>query len=260
MPHIDQHPPGAFCWIELGTSDQAAAKNFYGTLFGWSANDMPMGPEGVYTIFQLEGRDAAAGYTLHPERQKGVPPHWMLYIGVANADESAARAAELGAKLLMPPFDVFDAGRMAVVQDPKGAAFCLWQPKGSKGIGIEGVDGTLCWADLMTPDPLHDRQFYADLFGWQVTPGPDDPHGYLHIKNGERFIGGMPPGALQPGVPPHWLIYLLVSNCDASADKAKSLGAHIVFGPSTMGGVGRWAVVADPQGAIFAIFQPLPHD
>jgi len=259
MPAIDKYPPGAFVWVELGTTDQAAAKNFYASLFGWNANDMPMGPGDYYTIFRLDGRDAAAAYTLNPERSGGAPPHWMLYISVASADDAAARAAQVGGKVVAPPFDVFDAGRMAVVQDPTGATFSLWQPKANQGIGIAGVDGTLCWADLMTADILRARQFYADLFGWEIAPGQNDPSGYLHIKNGEAFIGGIPPAGLQPGVPPHWLLYFLASDCDGAAAKAKSSGAKIHYGPTTMEGVGRWAVAADPQGAVFAIFQPLPH-
>jgi hypothetical protein len=260
MPNIDRHPAGAFVWVELGTTDQAAAKNFYTSLFGWSPNDMPMGPGEYYTIFKLEDRDTAAAYTLHPDRSGGAPPHWMLYISVVSADDSAARATQAGGTVLAPPFDVFDAGRMAVVQDPTGATFSLWQPKANQGVGIAGVDGTLCWADLLTRDVPRARQFYSDLFGWEIAPGQHDPSGYLHIKNGEAFIGGMPPVGPQPGVPPHWLLYFLTSDCDASAEKAKSSGASVHYGPTTMEGVGRWAIVADPQGAVFALFQPLPHE
>ena len=259
MPNIDKHPAGAFCWVELGTPDQAAAKTFYSSLFGWNANDMPMGPDEHYTIFRLQERDAAAGYTLRPERSPGVPPHWMPYIAVSSADEAAARAEQAGGKVLAQPFDVFDAGRMAVVQDPTGAIFSLWQPKSNQGIGIAGADGTLCWVDLVTGDAERARRFYSDVFHWQIMPGENDPSGYLHIKNGEAFIGGIPPAGPQPGVPPHWLLYFLTSNCDASVDKAKSLGARILYGPETMKNVGRWAVVADPQGAVFAVFQPVPH-
>jgi predicted enzyme related to lactoylglutathione lyase len=259
MPHIDKYPAGAFVWVELGTTDQAAAKNFYSALFGWNANDMPMGPDEYYTIFRLDGRDAAAGYTLNAERSGGAPPHWMLYISTSSADDSAARAAQAGGTVLAPPFDVFDAGRMAVVQDPTGATFSLWQPKANQGIGIAGVDGTLCWADLMTGDTARAKQFYEDLFGWAITPGEKDPSGYLHIKNGETFIGGLPPAGLQPGVPPHWLLYFLVSDADAAAAKAQSLGARVYYGPTTMEGVGRWSVISDPQGAVLALFQPLPH-
>jgi predicted enzyme related to lactoylglutathione lyase len=259
MPNIDRYPSGAFVWVELGTTDQAAAKNFYAVLFGWQAHDMPMGPTEYYTIFRLEGRDAAAAYTLSPARSGGAPPHWMLYISVASADDAAARAAQAGGKVLAGPFDVMDAGRMAVVQDPTGAVFSMWEPKANQGLGIAGVDGTLCWADLMTTDAARARQFYADLFGWEIAAAPKDPSGYLHIKNGEAFIGGIPPVGPQAGVPSHWLLYFLASDCDGASAKAKSLGANIYYGPTTMEGVGRWAVVADPQGAAFAIFQPLPH-
>jgi uncharacterized protein len=258
MPNVDNHPAGEFCWVELGTTDQTAAKTFYTTLFGWTPNDMPMGPGEVYTIFRLEGRDAAAGYQLNPERQPGVPPHWLIYIAVTNADEAAARVTQAGGKVVVPPFDVSDAGRMSVVQDPTGATFSVWQPNKNQGIGIEGVDGTFCWADLMTPDAQRAGKFYAEVFGWQFSPGEQHPD-YLHIKNGEKFIGGVPVGSLQPGVPPHWLLYFQTSNCDASAAKATGLGARIYYGPTTMEGVGRWAVGSDPQGAVFSLFQPMPR-
>src|SRR5205823_8815558 len=128
MPNIEKHTPGSFCWIELGTTDQNAAKNFYGKLFGWEANDMPMGPNGVYTIFKLGGRDAGAAYSLREEqRSAGVPPHWMLYVAVESADDSAKRAGKLGGKVVMDAFDVSDLGRMAVIQDPAGAMFSVWQ-------------------------------------------------------------------------------------------------------------------------------------
>jgi len=259
MPNIDTHPPGDFTWVELGTNNQSAAKDFYTGLFGWQADDIPMGPGESYTIFRLKGRDTAAAYTLKPEMSGGAPPHWMPYIAVKSADESAARAGQIGGKVVSPSFDVFDAGRMAVVQDPTGATFCLWQAKNNPGIGIAGVDGTLCWADLITTDIPKARQFYAALFAWHLSTRPHDPSGYLHIKNGETFIGGIPPTGPQPGVPSHWLLYFQASDCDAAAAKATSLGAKIFFGPETMPGVGRWAVMADPQGAVFAIFQPLPH-
>jgi uncharacterized protein len=259
MPNIDKHQPGSFCWIELATTDQNAAKKFYSGLFGWEVNDMPMGPEGVYTIFRLDGRDAAAGYTLRPD-QKGVPPNWTLYISVDNADAAAALAAKAGGKIFAPAFDVMDAGRMAVVADPTGAIFCVWQPMRNKGIGIAGVDGTLCWADLSTPDPERARKFYTDMFGWKISDDTDDdpPSGYVHIQNGEEFIGGIPPVKhRQPGTPAHWMPYFYASNCDSTAAKAKQLGARFYMEPMTMENVGRFGVLADPQGAVFSIFQPM---
>lgn len=258
MPHIDAHQPGEFSWIELSTTDQTAAKSFYSNLFGWAIDDMPMGPTEVYTIFKLENREAAAGYTMSAaERQQGVPPHWNLYISVQSADDAGNKASQLGGKVLAPAFDVMDAGRMAVIQDPTGGVFCAWQAKNSQGTGITGVDGTLCWADLSTPDPEGARKFYADMFGWKIFPGEKDPSGYLHIQNGKDFIGGIPPaGDRNPQIPAHWLPYFLVSNVDAIAGKAKDRGAAVHLAPLDIENVGRMAVLADPQGAVFAIFTP----
>jgi uncharacterized protein len=257
MTNIDKHPAGSFCWIELATTDQSAAKHFYAALFGWTPNDMPMGPGEFYTIFRLNGRDAAAGYTLRPDqRTQHVPPNWMLYIQVDNVDASAAKVQPLGGTTILAPFDVMDAGRMSVIQDPTGAYFCLWQPKKNAGIGIGHVHGTLCWADLCTSDPQAATKFYSGLLGWKFEAGENDKSGYLHIKNGEHFIGGMPPAKhLQPGVPPHWLAYFLADDVDATANKAKEMGAKLYLPPMSVEGVGRMSIVADPQGAVFAIFK-----
>jgi predicted enzyme related to lactoylglutathione lyase len=257
MANIENNPPGSFCWVELATTDQSAAKNFYGSLLGWSVADMPMGPGDFYSIFKLEGRDTGAAYTLRKDqRERGVPPHWMVYVAVESADKAAAKADELGGKILAPAFDVFDAGRMAVLQDPTGAIFCVWQAKKNKGIGIGGVEGTFCWADLSTPNPESAGKFYSGLFGWKIAPGEHDTSGYLHIKNGEHFIGGVPPAKhYNPQMPPHWLIYFYVSDVDATAAKASKAGAKLYLPPMTIENVGRMSVIADPQGAAFSIFK-----
>ena len=257
MAIIEKHAPGSFCWIELATTDQAAAKTFYSALFNWTPNDFPMGPGDLYTIFQLDGRDAAAGYTLRPDqRAEGVPPHWMLYVLVESADDAAARAEKLGGKVLAPAFDVMTVGRMAVLQDPTGPVFTVWQAKSHSGIGIAGVPGTLCWADLNSPDPARAQEFYSALFGWKISAGEHDKSGYLHIQNGEAFIGGVMPAQHQnPQVPPHWLIYFQVADVDATVAQAKERGGKVCLEPTSMEGVGRFAVVADPQNAAFAVFK-----
>jgi uncharacterized protein len=254
MATVATHSPGSFCWIELGTTDQDAAKQFYGSLFGWAAVDNPIGPSEVYTLFNLEGRNTAGCYTLGPDkRAQGVPPHWLLYVSTVDADATAAKAAPAGGNVVVPPFDVMEFGRMAVIQDPTGAVLAIWQSKTHPGTGIEGVPGTLCWADLMTPDQSGAGKFYKELFGWQTEPGDT---GYLHIKNGDKYIGGIPPAEHRsPNAPPHWLLYFQVNDCDASTAKAEQSGAKIYAPPMTMEGVGRWSVAADPQGAVFALFQ-----
>jgi uncharacterized protein len=261
MPNIEKHAPGSFCWIELATTDQNAAKNFYGKLFGWEANDSPIGENEFYTIFKLNGRDAAAAYTMRPEQQSaGVPPNWLLYVAVDSADASAKRAAELGGKICMEPFDVMDFGRMAIIQDPTAAAFAIWESKTHIGTRITQEKGTLCWADLSTPDVEKASSFYSQLFGWKLEKGQNDPSGYLHIKNGENFIGGVPPAQYRdPNTPAHWLVYFEIANCDTTTATARQLGAKAYVDPTTMENVGRWSVLADPQGAVFAAFQGMPQ-
>lgn len=257
MSTTDQHPAGNFVWLELATTDQAAAKNFYSTLFGWQAQDMPMGPDAVYTMFRLNGRDAAGGFQVS-EQERGIPPHWQLYIAVENVDDSATRAAELGAKLIQPPMDIPNVGRMAVLQDPTGAMISLFQPGNHKGMGIVGEPGAYCWADLQTRDRDAGIRFYSALLGWEFLPGKDkDPNGYLHIRNGEQFIGGLPEQrTMPPHVPAHWLPYIQTTDCAGLTERAKELGANILVPPMTIEGQLHFSVIADPQGAVFALFQP----
>jgi predicted enzyme related to lactoylglutathione lyase len=259
MPNIENHANGSFCWIELATSDQSASKQFYGPLFGWESAEFPMGPEGVYVIFRIEGRDVAGCYAIDANMQShGVPPHWMPYVQVANADETVAKATSNGGSVIAGPMDVFNMGRMAVLQDPTGAHFSIWQPMSHKGTLITGVPGTHCWADLSTSDADRAQDFYQKVFGWEIAAGEHDSSGYLHIKNGQDFIGGIPPAKYRnPNAPPHWMLYFLVASCDASAAKAKELGAKFHMEPSTMENVGRMAVFADPQGAVSALFEPM---
>src|ERR1700722_6295554 len=169
MPHVEKHAPGSFSWVELATNDQAAAKQFYGSLLGWDPVDYPMGPENFYTMFKIDGKDAAACFTL-ASHESSVPPHWQLYVSVESADDAAARVLTLGGKIIEGPFDVQTFGRMAVIQDPTGAIFAVWQPKTHIGTRIPGVNGTLCWADLSTPDVETAKAFYEKLFGWQLVP------------------------------------------------------------------------------------------
>src|SRR6185295_5101753 len=186
MPNVESHAPGNFCWVELGTTDQAAAKKFYQTLFGWDSTDQPTGPDETYTMFKKGGQDVAAGYRLRPD-QKGVPPNWQVYVSVASADDAVAKAKDLGAKVLAPPFDVFDAGRMAVVQDPTGAVFAVWEAKRNKGLGVIDEPGAFCWAELMARDLPRATTFYKSLFGWGTKGDPR----YTEWTLGGRSIGGM---------------------------------------------------------------------
>ena len=252
---ISNAKPGTFCWFELATSDQAAAKKFYGGLFGWTANDVPMGPGAFYTMFQLRGRNAGAAYTLGPEEaRQGVPPHWGTYVAVANADETTAKAKTLGATVLAGPLDVADHGRMAVLRDPAGAVISVWQAKQHQGVGVWGEVGAFCWSELLTRDTTAATKFYTALFGWKtkVTEGAGFP--YTHWQNDGADIGGMMAIMEQWGpMPPCWVNYVQVQNCDQTAAKATSLGGKVCMPPTDIPNTGRFAMLQDPQGAMLSV-------
>ncbi len=253
MGERTEHTPGTFSWVDLSTSDQDAAKAFYGELLGWEAQDLPVGDDAVYSMMNVDGR-AVAAISSQPaaQRDAGVPPAWNNYVTVADADATAARAQELGANVHAPPFDVMAAGRMAVIQDPQGAFFMIWQPRDHIGAALVNAPGALCWNELASPDLDASSGFYGELFGWTLSPMEGSPDPYLVILNGERANGGVRPLA-PPGVPPHWLAYFAVEDLDASLAKAGELGGTTLFGPQDIG-VATIAAVQDPQGAVFALY------
>lgn len=249
MTEVTRHEPGSFCWVELATTDGEAAKKFYGSLFGWGAEDSPAGPDMIYTMLKKKGKSVGALYTMRPD-QKGMPPNWMTYVTVASADEAAKKAKDLGGNVVMGAFDVMDVGRMAVIADPQGAMFSLWQPK--KHIGAEVIDepNAMSWCELQTTDTEAAKRFYTGLFGWGTKVGGD----YTEWQNEGKSIGGMMKIAKEWGpVPPNWLVYFSVEDCDAMAKKAGDLGGGAIVPPSDIPNTGRFSVLRDPQGAVFAI-------
>jgi predicted enzyme related to lactoylglutathione lyase len=256
MPETRVLAPGTFCWCEVGTADAAAAKKFYGELFGWTTTDVPAGDAGTYTMIRLDGRDVGGLYELSKEmREQGVPPHWLAYVKVASADATAAKAGELGGRVVMGPFDVMTAGRMAVVQDPTGGTFALWQPKEHAGAGAMGEVGSPCWHELISTDKAEAGAFYAALLSWQMESflGAMD---YTIFKQEEKSVAGLMQRTEEMGeVPSHWMIYFAVEDCDASAEKAARLGGEVCVPPTDIPQVGRFAVLADPGGAMFAVIR-----
>jgi hypothetical protein len=257
---VSSHAPGTFSWPELATIDQKAGVAFYRALFGWDLDDQPMGSGDTYSMFQMRGRPIGAAYTMRPqERQSGAPPHWNAYVTVANVDEAAKKAESLGAKVFAPPFDVTDSGRMAVLQDPTGAVFQVWQPNKHIGAMILNEPGALCWTELSTRDMQAAETFYTKLFGWIPKHSPaGSPMPYTEFNvGGTTGIGMMPmPEQVPAFAPSYWMPYFQVADADASAAKAKTLGANLIVPPHDIPNVGRFAVIADPQGAVFAVFTP----
>lgn len=250
MPNFDSHVPGSFCWIELATSDASAAKSFYMSFFHWTVQENSMGEMGIYYIFQKEGRDCAAMYQIGAQ-QEGMPPNWMSYVAVASADATAEKAKSLGGKVFMEPFDVNDLGRMAVMADPQGAMFSIWEPKANSGLRVRDEVNTLCWNELSARDVESSKKFYPALFGWRMKESPE----YTEWHLGEHAVGGMLKSEAPDFVPPHWLPYFAVDDCDGALARAQALGGSSIFGPMDIPNVGRFAVVGDPQGAPFAIIK-----
>ena len=260
MSEFSSHVPGTFCWPELATTDQKGAVAFYRALFGWDVDDQPIGPTETYSMFKMRGLEVGAAYSMRAEeQQQGVPPHWGSYVSVASADESVTRAQDLGAKVLAPPFDVMDVGRMAVLQDPTGAVFSVWQPKNHIGARILGEPGALCWTELATHDTKAAETFYTQLFGWKAKTGGEGSQAYTEFSvQGTSPTAGMMQidarwGAAWGDVPPYWIPYFEVSDCDEAVTKVKELGGRVNVPPTDIPKVGRFAVPADPQGAVFSI-------
>jgi predicted enzyme related to lactoylglutathione lyase len=253
MGERTQYAPGTFSWTDLTTTDPDAARAFYGALFGWEADDTPMGEGAVYSMMKV-GDAHVAAISPQPEAQReaGAPPVWNSYVTVASADDAAARAAELGATVHAPPFDVFDAGRMAVIQDPQGAFFEVWEPRQNIGAGLVNAPGALVWNELASNDLAGSRAFYSGLFGWTIEQFPGSEQVYLAIRNGEANNGGMREET-PPDIPPHWLVYFGVDDLAAALDRVRELGGAVHAGPIDIQ-MAKIAIVADPQGASFALY------
>jgi hypothetical protein len=256
MAEVTRYDHGTLSWAELATTDPAAAKKFYSGLFGWSFVDSPMGPgpEDIYTRAQIGGKDVGALYPMRPEqRRQGIPSNWLAYVTVTSADEAAGRARSLGGTVIAEPFDVMTLGRMAMLQDPAGAMFAVWQAMDHIGAQRSGEPGTFCWMELLTRDTAKAAKFYAELFGWNPKAATFDSS-YTEFCRGEVPAGGMMAISKEMGdIPPNWGIYWQVADTDAAAAKAKALGATIRIGPQDIPSVGRFAVIQDPQGAMFSI-------
>jgi predicted enzyme related to lactoylglutathione lyase len=250
---ISSYAPGSFCWADLMTKDTAAAKNFYAEMFGWTSMDVPAA-DGIYTILKADGDDVAGMMPARP----GMPNCWNVHFSVTSADAMAEAVVRTGGEVLNGPFDAMDAGRMAVVQDPQGAVFCLWEPRKHIGATYGGALGRVVWPELATTDAAGAATFYKGLFGWGSKPETGvESAVYTEWTNGGKSIGGMMPmnGPQWAGIPPHWNSYITVADCDERAAKAVELGSQLYVPPTDIPNVGRFAVVADPQRAVFCIIQ-----
>ena len=252
MGERTEYQHGTFSWADLTTTDQDAAKRFYGELFGWELTDNDVGEGIYYTMARLDGKEVAA-ISPQPEQQRdaGVPPTWNSYVTVDSADEALKKAKELGAQVHADAFDVMDVGRMGVVQDPQGAFILVWEPKSHIGASLVNAPGAMAWNELATPDLDGSSEFYSELFGWETEP-VEGPTPYRMIKLGD----GHPNGGMreaQENEPTYWLVYFGADDIGATVKKAEELGGNALVPPTDIG-MGQIAVLQDPQGAVFALF------
>jgi len=257
MPEKTTHAPGTFCWVDLGTPDQDAAGEFYGALFGWTLKEDENAEQtGGYRTAQLDGKAVGGVMKLMME---GQPPAWLNYVCVEDADATVARAREAGAQVFAEPMSVLDYGRMAVLADPTGAAFGIWQPGVHTGAGVVSEPNAMSWSELGTRDPETAKRFYADVFGWSYEDKEYEGTGtYTAIVLGEETVGGLLDitDRVPAEVPAHWLVYFAVEDADATIAIAKERGGEVPSGPFDIPEVGRIAVLKDPWGAFFAVIQP----
>ena len=281
MPERDGYIPGVPCWVDTAHPDPEAALPFYRGLFGWEFEQvMPEGAEGQYFIGRIRGGDVAGLGSAPP----GAPPiaTWNTYVWVDRADETAAKARDAGGSVVAEPFDVMDAGRMAVLTDPEGAAFCVWEARNQKGAKVVNEHGSLNFNGLATRDPEAAQTFYGAVFGWKTLTLPSGVMWTLpgygdHLEESTPGLReqmtqmGAPDGfidvvaALTPvadddtETPAHWSVTFAVDDADAAAAKARELGGEVLEGPVDA----PWtlmAVIKDPQGAIFIASQFVPEN
>ncbi len=282
MLERDGYIPGVPCWIDTSQPDPDAAVAFYRGLFGWEFEDvMPPGSPGKYFIARLRGGDVAAVGS-QPE---GGPPAavWNTYVWVQSADEAASKVRSAGGRVLTEPFDVMEAGRMAVFTDPEGAAFCVWQAKQHKGARIVNEPGSLNFNTLNTRDPEGAKAFYGSVFGWETLnpgggaemwrlPGYGDflersdpelrkrmaetgaPEGFEDVVASLNQIADD-----QPDVLANWSVTFGVEDADATAARAAELGGRVLVAPFDGPWV-RMSVIADPQGATFTASKFVPEN
>lgn len=255
MPEIQTHPAGTFCWVDLATTDAQAATAFYTGLFGWIAQDLPTDRGIPYTMLFKGAKRVTALFPLGPDM--GYHPHWQGYIAVDDLDAAANSAVATGGALLMPPMDVMQAGRMAFIRDPGGAAVGLWQAREHKGAELLNESGAQCWLELQTRDKAQAARFYRGLLGWTTRASRSVMDGRydIFVSNGREVAGML---RIEPDwgpVPPNWSVYFGVDDCDRAIARAVDLGGNALFPAMDVENVGRFAYLQDPQGAVFAVIQ-----
>ncbi len=270
MPTVSQHSFGRYCWVDLSTTDPESARKFYGKLMGWEFDNLYDEGNFIFSMILLDGKHVAAMGQLQPSHiEAGLSPVWSSYVCVEDAQATVQKCEALGAQVLDGPMEVFDFGVLAILADPNGAAFCLWQPKTHQGFQVMMEPGSYVWGELYAHQPPEDAKFYMAAFGWDLAEAPHtDTPGYCmfyqEVRAGgaewEGRVAGILPIRPEMGpVPPHWNVYFQVADVKASLQKALDLGGEQLH-PMVTVPMGQLVGIKDPQGAVFTIMQMNPMD
>lgn len=258
MAEFTSHAPSTFSWIDLGTNDTKSAIEFYSELFGWKIIETSSSGNAMdYIIFTLNNKPVAAIYELMPEqKQANLPPYWGSYIEVENIEEVLQKAEQLGAKIINKATEVSNEGKFAVVSDPEGAVFCLWQSRDYKGSAYKYQHGSLCWNELGARNPSAHEHFYNNLFGWTSKTTIMGMGPYTVYSIGETATAGMYQMSEEmKEIPPHWLVYFEIENMDKAMEFITAKGGEILMPKLFIESVGYYAIARDPQGAVFGLVQ-----
>lgn len=254
MYTVTKYPHGTFSWADCSSTDWAGGKQFYADVLGWETEDLPMGEGMFYTMFKQDGETVGAINQMQAEMQaQGVSSHWVNYITVDDVDALVDKVTEFGGTVVAEPFDVFDDGRMMMIQEPTGATVALWQAKNTIGAELVNTVGAMLWNELLTRDMQKSMDFFGELLGWEYQQ--DGENDYYMIVNKGRMNGGILEIDEDMGdMPSNFMAYYNVADLDASLEKVKS-GGGAVHIQGDAEGVGKFAMIADPQGALLYLME-----
>lgn len=246
-------PEGAPCWADAMFADVEAAKRFYGDVLGWTFGD-PDTDHGGYTMAFSNGKPVGA--VVPPMPGGDEQSAWCLYFATPDAAGTAKKVKAAGGQVVAEPMKVGGFGTMALLKEPSGAAFGVWQPGSHKGFGKAGHAGGYTWAEVFTRDPGAVDGFLPKVFPYKAQRVADEHVDFKIFRTPgaeQPVLGRMAMGEeFPPELPSYVNVYFGVDDCDAAVKKAVDGGAQLRFGPMSSP-FGRFAALTDPQGANFSV-------
>jgi predicted enzyme related to lactoylglutathione lyase len=238
--------------VDLSVDDVEQATAFYGELFGWDVDINPDPEFGGHGNFKLDGKDVAG---VGPAQQPGQPPVWTTYIATDDVDGTASKITDAGGSVFPPGrIEIGEFGSMIVAADPSGAVFGVWQSGLHFGAQLANVPGSVAWNENLSRDFEANKKFYTEVFGYSYGDMGGEDFNYVTLDLNGAPVGGLGdlPSTMPAEAPAFWMTYFAVSDADATVAKVEDLGGR-VLNPAFDTSVGRIAMLADNQGAAFAV-------